>query len=154
MKGQCGDLRNTMMPRRRFIRPSGGRRIADRISGSAEGVYSGANQISSREGATNFGVTHAVLFVCTSNRLRSPTAETLFTGWSELEVSSAGLDPAATRVVDEGVIAAADVIFVMEQHHRDNIRKRFRSVLGERPVYVLGIPDEYEREQPELIALL
>jgi predicted protein tyrosine phosphatase len=67
---------------------------------------------------------------------------------------SAGLDSAATRVVDEGVIAAADVIFVMEQHHRDKIRKRFRSVLGRRPVYVLGIPDEYERDQPELIALL
>jgi predicted protein tyrosine phosphatase len=91
-----------------------------------------------------------VLFVCTSNRLRSPTAETLFTGWPGLEVSSAGLDSAATRVVDEGVIAAADVIFVMEQHHRDKIRKRFRSVLGRWPVYVLGIPDEYERDQPEL----
>jgi predicted protein tyrosine phosphatase len=85
-----------------------------------------------------------VLFVCTSNRLRSPTAEKLFTGWPGLEVSSAGLDPAATRVVDEGVIASADVIFVMERHHRDKIRKRFRAVLGQRPVYVLGIPDEYE----------
>jgi predicted protein tyrosine phosphatase len=42
-----------------------------------------------------------VLFVCTSNRLRNPTAETLFTGWPGLEVSSAGLDPAATRVVDQ-----------------------------------------------------
>ena len=95
-----------------------------------------------------------VLFVCTSNRLRSPTAEMLFTGWPGLEVSSAGLDAAATRVVDEGVIAAADVIFVMERHHRDKIRKRFRAVLGQRPVYVLGIRDVYERDQPELIALL
>ena|SRR5437588_12089791 len=95
-----------------------------------------------------------VLFVCTSNRLRSPTAETLFTGWPELEVSSAGLDPAATRVLDQDVISAADVIFVMERHHRDTIRKRFPSVLEQRPVYLLDIPDEYERDQPELIALL
>jgi predicted protein tyrosine phosphatase len=95
-----------------------------------------------------------VLFVCTSNRLRSPTAETQFMGWPGLEVSSAGLDPAATRVVDEGVIAAADVILVMERHHRDKITKRFRGALGQRPVYVLGIPDEYERDQPQLIALL
>jgi predicted protein tyrosine phosphatase len=95
-----------------------------------------------------------VLFVCTSNRLRSPTAETLFTGWPGLKVASAGLDPAATRVVDDGIIAAADVIVVMERHHRDKIRRRFRSVLGQRPVYVLGIPDKYERDQPELIALL
>jgi predicted protein tyrosine phosphatase len=42
----------------------------------------------------------------------------------------------------------------MERHHRDRIRKRFRGILGQRPVYVLGIPDEYERDQPELIALL
>ena len=95
-----------------------------------------------------------VLFVCTSNRLRSPTAETLFTGWPGLEVSSAGLDPAATRLIDQDLIATADVIFVMERHHRDKIRKRFRSVLGQRPVYVLGIPDRYERDEPELIALL
>ena len=58
-----------------------------------------------------------VLFVCTSNRLRSPTAETLFTGWPGLEVSSAGLDPAATRLIDQDLIATADVIFVMERHH-------------------------------------
>jgi predicted protein tyrosine phosphatase len=59
-----------------------------------------------------------------------------------------------SRVLDQDVIAAADVIFVMERHHRDKIRRRLRSVLGQRPVYVLGIPDEYERDQPELIALL
>jgi predicted protein tyrosine phosphatase len=62
--------------------------------------------------------------------------------------------PAATRVVDESMIGTSDVIFVMERHHRDKIRKRFRSALGQRPVYVLGIPDEYERDQKELIALL
>jgi predicted protein tyrosine phosphatase len=95
-----------------------------------------------------------VLFVCTSNRLRSPTAETLFRGWPGLEVSSAGLDAAATRVLDQDIIGTADVIFVMERHHRDKTRKRFRAVLGQPPVYVLGIPDEYERDQPELIALL
>jgi predicted protein tyrosine phosphatase len=46
------------------------------------------------------------------------------------------------------------VILVMERHHRDKIRKQFGAALGQRPVYVLGIPDEYERDQPELIALL
>jgi predicted protein tyrosine phosphatase len=63
-----------------------------------------------------------ILFVCTSNRLRSPTAETLFTGWPGLEVMSAGLDQAATRVLDQDAIAAADVIVVMERHHRDKMR--------------------------------
>ena len=47
-----------------------------------------------------------------------------------------------------------EVGLVMERHHRDKIRKQFRAGLGQRPVYVLGIPDKYERDQPELIALL
>jgi predicted protein tyrosine phosphatase len=42
----------------------------------------------------------------------------------------------------------------MERHHRGKLRKRFRASLGARPVIVLGIPDEYERDQPELVALL
>jgi predicted protein tyrosine phosphatase len=41
-----------------------------------------------------------VLFVCTANQHRSPTAETLFAAWPGLDVSSAGLDAASTRVLD------------------------------------------------------
>ena len=59
-----------------------------------------------------------VLFVWTSNRLRSPTAEAVFGETA----SCAGLDPAATRVVDDAAIAAADMIFVMERHHRDKLQ--------------------------------
>ena len=95
-----------------------------------------------------------VLFVCTSNRLRSPTAETLFAGTPGLEVASAGLDPAATRVVDAEMVRTADMIFVMERHHRDKLRRRFRDAVGAKPVIVLAIPDEYERDAPELVALL
>jgi len=95
-----------------------------------------------------------VLFLCTSNRLRSPTAESTFRSWPGITVASAGLDAAATRVVDTALIAAADMIFVMETRHRDILKRRFRAVLGQRPVIVLGIPDEYERDDPALIALL
>ncbi|MEZ5749405.1 MAG: hypothetical protein R3D83_05800 [Caenibius sp.] len=34
------------------------------------------------------------------------------------------------------------------------LKRRFREVLGDRPLIVLGIPDDYEFMQPELIALL
>jgi len=95
-----------------------------------------------------------VLFVCTANRLRSPTAEAVFSSRPGLKVSSAGLDPGAARVLDAAAIEDADVIFVMEQHHRTTLRKRFRRSIGVRPVIVLGIPDEYERDQPELVELL
>jgi predicted protein tyrosine phosphatase len=33
-----------------------------------------------------------VLFVCSQNKLRSPTAEQVFANWPGVEVSSAGLD--------------------------------------------------------------
>lgn len=95
-----------------------------------------------------------ILFLCTSNRLRSPTAEGVFRTWPGLSVASAGLDPSATRHVDVSMIEAADMIFVMEARHREMLRRRFGPMLGTRPVIVLGIPDEYERDDPALIALL
>jgi len=58
-----------------------------------------------------------VLFVCTANKLRSPTAETLFSGRRGLEVSSAGLDGSAPRVVDASMVEQADLVFVMERRH-------------------------------------
>lgn len=95
-----------------------------------------------------------ILFVCTANRLRSPTAEAVFSCRPGLKVSSAGLDRGSARVLDAAAIEDADVIFVMEQHHRNTLRKRFRRSIGARPVIVLGIPDDYERDQPELVELL
>ena len=95
-----------------------------------------------------------VLFICTANRLRSPTAEAVFADAPGLEVASAGLDPAAARPLSADLVAWAERIIVMEQRHRDLLKKRFRTALGQRPVYVLGIPDEFTFMQPELIALL
>jgi predicted protein tyrosine phosphatase len=34
---------------------------------------------------------HRALFICTQNRLRSPTAEQVFSTWPEVETDSAGL---------------------------------------------------------------
>ena len=49
---------------------------------------------------------------------------------------------------------AADLIFVMERRHRNLLNKRFRNFLKDKQVVVLGIPDEYDYMQPELVALL
>jgi predicted protein tyrosine phosphatase len=95
-----------------------------------------------------------LLFLCTSNRLRSPTAEGVFRTWPGMAAASAGLDPSATRHVDVSMIEAADMIFVMEARHRTQLQRRFKDALGDRPVIVLGIPDEYERDDPALIELL
>lgn len=95
-----------------------------------------------------------VLFVCTANRLRSPTAERLFGAWPGIEALSAGTDRDATRPLTAELVAAADLIVAMEPEHRERIRKRFRQRPPDSRIVTLHIPDEYERDDPALIALL
>lgn len=95
-----------------------------------------------------------ILFVCTVNRLRSPTAETLFSTWPGVEALSAGTDSKATRPLTAELVASVDLIFAMEKHHRDKIRKRFKTRPRDGRIITLNIPDEYERDDPALIELL
>ena len=95
-----------------------------------------------------------VLFVCTVNRLRSPTAETLFSTFPGVEALSAGTDSSATTPLTPELIASVDVIFAMEKQHRDKIRKRYKVRPADGRIFTLNIPDEYERDDPELIELL
>jgi predicted protein tyrosine phosphatase len=55
-----------------------------------------------------------VLFICSRNQLRSPTAEQVFSSWPGIEVSSAGLDAKCKEPVTPELLARADVIFVMD----------------------------------------
>ena len=95
-----------------------------------------------------------VLFVCSQNRLRSPTAEAVFASHDGLSALSAGTNSDAETPVSGDLIEWADVIFVMERTHRNRIAKKFRPLLRSKRVVVLGIPDEYEYMDPELIEIL
>jgi predicted protein tyrosine phosphatase len=95
-----------------------------------------------------------VLFVCSRNRLRSPTAEQVFSTWPGIEVSSAGLDASADTPVTAEILEWADIIFVMERSHRNKLSKRFRPHLKDRRIICLDIPDEFEYMDPKLILLL
>ena len=95
-----------------------------------------------------------VLFVCTSNRLRSPTAQAVFAGHPGLEVRSAGMDSTSPGPLTAELVLWADLIFVMETGHREKIRKKFKKRPSDANIVNLGIPDEYDRDQPELIELL
>ena len=92
-----------------------------------------------------------VLFICSQNKLRSPTAEAVFTGLDDLEVASAGLDKDATVTVTPELLEWADIIFVMEKNHKTRLQKRFRKYLNKQKVICLGIPDNYEFMDPELV---
>ena len=95
-----------------------------------------------------------VLFICSQNRLRSPTAEQVFSTWKEIEVTSAGLNNDAENPVTPEVLEWADIIFVMERVHRDKLSKKFRAHLNGKRIVVLNIPDDYEFMAPSLVSLL
>ena len=95
-----------------------------------------------------------VLFVCSQNRLRSPTAEQVFADRAGIEVSSAGTNLDAENPLTAELVRWADVIVVMEKTHRNKLRKRFREVLNGKRVICLDIPDEYEFMEPGLVRLL
>jgi predicted protein tyrosine phosphatase len=95
-----------------------------------------------------------VLFVCSQNRLRSPTAEQTFSTWPGLDVASAGTNHDADTPVSAELVSWADVICVMERAHRNKLARKFRSELKGKRVVCLDIPDEYDFMDPVLIRLL
>ncbi len=95
-----------------------------------------------------------VLFICSQNRLRSPTAEQIFANRPGLNVSSAGLNNDAENPVSPELLQWADVIFVMEKAHRNKLSSKFKAHIGGKRIICLEIPDEYEFMDPILIRLL
>jgi predicted protein tyrosine phosphatase len=95
-----------------------------------------------------------VLFVCSHNKLRSPTAEQVFSSWPGIEVTSAGLNHDAEEPLTSEMVREADLIFVMEKAHRNRLSKRFKADLGRARVVCLDIPDDYDFMDAELVKLL
>ncbi|HEY4215125.1 MAG TPA: low molecular weight protein tyrosine phosphatase family protein [Steroidobacteraceae bacterium] len=99
-------------------------------------------------------MTRHVLFVCSQNRLRSPTAEQVFSGWPGIEVASAGVNADADSPVTPEVLQWADLIFVMERTHRNKLSKKFGAYLKDQRVICLNIPDEYDYMDEALVRIL
>jgi predicted protein tyrosine phosphatase len=95
-----------------------------------------------------------LLFVCSQNRLRSPTAEAVFSKWEGVEVASCGLNHDADTPVSAELVEWADIIFVMEKAHRNKLNAKFKRFLAQKRVVCLDIPDEFEYMDPTLISLL
>lgn len=96
----------------------------------------------------------AILFICSQNRLRSPTAEQVFADYSGLEVSSAGTNHDAENPLTAELVSWADTIVVMEKQHRAKLQRRFRAALRGQRIICLDIPDDYAFMQTELVELL
>jgi predicted protein tyrosine phosphatase len=95
-----------------------------------------------------------ILFVCSQNRLRSPTAEQVFSKRRDIEVASAGTNHDAETPLTNELAAWADIIFVMEKMHRAKLQKKFKASLKKARVICLDIPDDYEFMDPVLVRLL
>lgn len=95
-----------------------------------------------------------ILFLCSQNKLRSPTAEAVFcdvTGW---EVRSAGLNRGADIYISNEDVDWAEYIFVMEQTHKKKLKQKFRGCIKNQKVICLGIPDNYDYMDNKLIEIL
>lgn len=95
-----------------------------------------------------------IVFVCTHNKLRSATAETIFRGVPGWQVASAGTDRRAETPLTRDLLEWADVAVCMEKRHRDELRTRFKGVLPDERILTLGIPDDHEFMAEGLVALL
>ena len=95
-----------------------------------------------------------ILFICSRNRRRSPTAERLFADREGIETDSAGLAPDADVPLSLDQLGWADLVVVMEKRHRSALTRRFGRHLARTRVVCLDIPDRYEYMDPELIDLL
>ncbi|WP_308364098.1 MULTISPECIES: phosphotyrosine protein phosphatase [unclassified Microbulbifer] len=95
-----------------------------------------------------------LLFVCSENRLRSPTAEAVFSYYRGVNALGAGVNPAAARTVSRDLIEWADRVFVMEAFHRELLLKKYPDLLDDRRLVCLNIPDRFAYMDPELVELL
>lgn len=95
-----------------------------------------------------------ILFLCSKNKLRSPTAEAIFCNVEGWEVTSAGISKDAEVPVSLEDIEWADYIFVMENAHKKKLANKFGHALKKQTVISLGIPDNYEFMEEALIELL
>ena len=95
-----------------------------------------------------------LLFVCSENRLRSPTAEAIFSEYEGVQAIGAGTNNDAETPVSGDLIEWADIVLVMEKSHRNKVSKKYKELLKDKRLVVLDIPDNYDCMQPELIQLL
>jgi len=95
-----------------------------------------------------------ILFVCSRNKWRSRTAEEIFKNNGVHPIKSAGTENTARIRVSENVLAWADIIYVMEQKHKNRIQEKYNRQEIMDKIEVLDIPDDYRFMDADLIEIL
>lgn len=95
-----------------------------------------------------------LLFVCSRNQWRSPTAAALFANSDRYVAKSAGTSDSARIKITPGLINWADRIFVMEKRHAAIISRNYPDLIVDKSIVVLHISDDYQYMDSELIEIL
>jgi predicted protein tyrosine phosphatase len=93
-----------------------------------------------------------ILFICSANKERSPTAEQVFKDVPNWIVRSAGTERDAVKKVTSNLLKWADEIVVMENYHKERILEINNRIQSK--IHVLNIEDRYYRCNSELIGIL
>ena len=95
-----------------------------------------------------------LLFICSRNQWRSPTAAALFKHSQSYVAKSAGTSDSARIKLTANLISWADQIFVMEKRHGAIIRQNYPDLIQDKSITTLHISDDYQYMDPELIEIL
>lgn len=95
-----------------------------------------------------------ILFVCSINKVRSRTAEFIYSKNKRHKVRSAGTETSARVPVTSELIKWADKIFVMEEHHEEYLKHYYTNETRQREIIVLDITDFYFFMEPKLVKLI
>ncbi len=95
-----------------------------------------------------------ILFVCSRNKWRSSTAETVYKSRQDHKVKSAGTEPSAKIRVSSKNILWADIIFTMEKRHRQRLIQNFPNETVGKKIIILDIEDNYKYMDIELIEII
>ena len=99
-----------------------------------------------------------LLFICTENLQRSPTAEELINTSPEFSnyiAKSAGTSFLARQQITKDLVNWANIIFILNEKydkHKTILLKKFPNI--KKDIIDLDIPDIYFRNDPELISII
>ena len=91
------------------------------------------------------------LFICSQNKLRSPTAENVFCTYDNLNVRSAGLNHDAENKISSEDLLWAEYIFLMEKAQKNKLLIKYKEFIKNQKIIVLNIPDVYDYMDEDLI---
>lgn len=95
-----------------------------------------------------------LLFVCSKNRWRSPTAEAVYRDDPRVNVRSRGTASDAANKISRNDLQWADRIMVMEPKHKQRLQADYPGELRFTEINVLDIPDDYQYMEPELVKMV